>query len=306
MFIIKPLQYSLLVGQSCLVKNKLERVPEPHRITNQKSNVSDYNKAMDTVMVVFYTFVLDLIRRIAKSSNQSSALDLCCGPGHMTRLMAKHLEFKRVVGVDLSDPMLAVARGNAASENLTEKIRYIKSDVTSLVELNSGEFDLVTFMDGAHHMATLADVQKILTEAERVAKPSGTIILVDPIRPKSKKILERYHRVGGASYKEQGLENLYSDFYDSLYASWTTDELKTVTPSHSKRRWLQIAPFGFSSFQILVGLPEGRNELFVQEGLSKALTTNMIPKKFSADWRLLKFSFSLASIKQISEPKSRA
>ncbi len=45
--------------------------------------------------------------------NRRRAIDLCCGPGHFTLFLAKYLGYDEVIGVDLSNRMLAAARRNA-------------------------------------------------------------------------------------------------------------------------------------------------------------------------------------------------
>lgn len=66
-------------------------------------------------------------------------LDAACGHGLYTRLVKKG-GAERVVGVDLSEPLLDVARGIEAQEPLG--VEYIHGDVTTAPDL--GAFDCVT------------------------------------------------------------------------------------------------------------------------------------------------------------------
>lgn len=299
----KMIQLFYLTLRHWLSRASLQRVPEPHTITDQNQFVDDYNKAMGSVMMFPYLIVLDLVHRVRSSKNSRLALDLCCGPGHFTRMLVNHLNCDHVWGADLSKGMLEHAKTNAQQENLEKKLSYVNMDVTRLDRFESKSFDLVSFMDGAHHMNSLEEVAKILQEADRVTKPDGMIICLDPIRQKTEKISDQYHKVVGKSYLDQGLVHFNQDFYDSIRASWTPDELFTAIPKNSKRKWVQLIPFGLPVFQVIIGLPEGRENIFVRESLPQAIFSKLMPKHGKADWNFLKFSFQFAKKRFVTPRK---
>lgn len=113
--IIKALSYTGLTMQHLISPRKLDRIPEPFALTEQASNVDEYSKAFDSVMRLPYILALDTVHRVLGSEQGASrkAADLCCGPGHFTRMLVQHLNFAQVTGVDLSQPMLNIARQNA-------------------------------------------------------------------------------------------------------------------------------------------------------------------------------------------------
>lgn len=296
----KALQYVGLILRHTFSKNWLARVPEPSALTDQQEHVDDYSRAINTVMVLPYVLVLDMVHRMTLKRSALRALDLCCGPGHFTRMIAKNSDVVEAIGVDLSEPMLKKAAENAERENLSDKLRYIKSDVGQLTAVASNSMDIVSFMDGAHHMNTIQDVSKILTEANRVAKSDGLVILIDPVRPRTASTANMYHRIAGKPYVELGLLAFNKDFHDSLYASWSENELFQAIPRDTKRKWVQLIPFGFPAFQIIVGLPEGREEVFVSEGLDASIISSLIPKEGASDWRMLNLSFRFAKLKVLN------
>ena len=55
------------------------------------------------------------------------ALDLGCGPGHTTHLLARVTGARRTVGVDSSEPFVA-----AASRTATEAVSFVRHDVTEV------------------------------------------------------------------------------------------------------------------------------------------------------------------------------
>lgn len=296
--LLKRFQYVKLAALNILSQQKLERVPEPFALTESTSCVEDYNRAIDSIMVLPYVLVLDYVNGIMNGSPSSkAALDLCCGPGHFTRLLAKHLNGQMVIGVDLSEPMLKKAQENADAERLSHALSYLKCDVTSLHPIQSKSMDIVTFMDGAHHMPSIQKVTEILKEADRVAKPEGVIILLDPVRPKTSAIANLYHRIAGQPYLDLGLTHFNKDFYDSLMASWTAKEMFEAIPKDTCRKWVQIVPFGFPSFQIVIGLPENQRDALVNRGLVHSAFSHLVPKKWTSDWEMLQLSFRLAKQK---------
>lgn len=294
--IIKALRYTSLTMHHLISLRKLDRVPEPFALTEQASNVEEYSKAFDSVMRLPYILALNTVHRVlgAEKSTSRKALDLCCGPGHFTRMLVQHLNFSQVTGVDLSNPMLSIARQNASHAGLLKNLNYVSSDVADLKTLENSSMDLVSFMDGAHHMPSLDKVTQTLKEAERVTKPEGCIVVLDPVRPKTQWIADLYHKIAGQSYLDQNLVHFNQDFRDSLFASWSVDELFQTIPSGSKRRWVQLIPFGFPAFQILIGLPEGRNQLFLNKGLPASLISSLLPNEGTTDWKLLNLTFRLA------------
>ncbi|MGZ5279105.1 MAG: class I SAM-dependent methyltransferase [Pseudobdellovibrionaceae bacterium] len=294
---VKALQYMGLTLRHSVAKQKLKRVPEPNTLTDQQAHVDDYSRAIQSVMILPYVLILDMVRRLLEKDHGIQALDLCCGPGHFTRMLAKNFDCQQVTGVDLSEPMLQKAKENADKENLSSTLQYLKSDVASLGAIESNSMDLVSFMDGAHHMNSLEQVSQILNEAQRVAKADGVIILLDPVRPKTKKTANLYHRIAGQAYVDRGLVHFNQDFHDSIFASWSPEELFQAIPKETNRKWVQLIPFGFPAFQIIIGLPEGRDKLFVSQGLPPASIVNMIPAEGKSDWSLLKMSFRFAKHK---------
>lgn len=70
-----------------------------------------------------------------------SALDMCTGSGCLAILMAHAFPDARVVGVDLSDDALEVARENVADYHLEDRVELVKSDL--FAGLAGQRFDLI-------------------------------------------------------------------------------------------------------------------------------------------------------------------
>ena len=95
-------------------------------------------------------------------------LDLSCGTGNYALALAER--GFRVVGVDVSAPMLRVARAQSAQAKLD--IRWLQADANAL-PFRPGAFDLATVILG---LEFVAEPGRALQEAHRVLKPGGRLV----------------------------------------------------------------------------------------------------------------------------------
>jgi len=100
-------------------------------------------------------------------------LDIACGEGYNTRLLAK--KGADVTGVDISEKMIEQARQKETEENLG--ITYIVSDAASLKALPSNHFDLATCFMSLQDIENLDDA---ISEAARVLKKKGRFVFSIP------------------------------------------------------------------------------------------------------------------------------
>jgi len=111
---------------------------------------------------------MELIREAAGLERASWVLDLACGSGIYSRPFGRQLATGRVVGIDLSSPMLAQARRRASREGLTN-LDLVRGSALDL-PFGAGTFDIVSCC-GALHL--FPDVDRALAEIERVLVPGG-------------------------------------------------------------------------------------------------------------------------------------
>ncbi|XP_037542250.1 putative methyltransferase DDB_G0268948 [Nematolebias whitei] len=102
-----------------------------------------------------------------KGQPHELAVDLGCGTGQFTRLLAPH--FKEVVGMDVSENQVDEARTVPGDPNVT----YRQGTAEDL-PFEDGTVDLLTAASAAHWF----DKSKFLPEANRVLKPGGCIALL--------------------------------------------------------------------------------------------------------------------------------
>ncbi|MEE8167253.1 MAG: class I SAM-dependent methyltransferase [Candidatus Hydrothermarchaeales archaeon] len=125
----------------------------------------------------FYTKILmlgtyDRVRdRIIKPGNtdEQRALDLCCGTGYLTG----GIKAEQVVGLDLSQGMLKFNKQKNREPSL------LRGDAFNLPFAGDG-FDSVYCSLATHEFR---DILPILTEAHRVLRDGGKLIIFDIFKP---------------------------------------------------------------------------------------------------------------------------
>ncbi len=259
-----PIQLAtMMVRQHCGAQ-RLLRMPEPRQVTDAASNVLQYDRVMKTKLVAAYAGGLAMLSRSLPGTATGTAADIACGPGLYTICLARYFEFARVLGIDLSAPMVKVAHKNAAAQGLESRVVFREGDATALCDLVNDSVDLASCTDALHHMPDLDTVTQVLGQMERVARPEGLVMAMDLVRLRTESLTEYYVKVLGSDYLERGLESFYDDFRNSMFAAWTADELFSAIPRDTDRWWCQLVPRGLPTVQVVLGLPIGRKNPFVR------------------------------------------
>ena len=115
------------------------------------------------------------VTAIAGVKPTSRVLDAATGTGAQARAFAE--KAAEVVGVDLSEDMLRVARRKSAAPNL----RFERADATTL-PFDDASFDVASISMAFHEMPETIRL-RVLRELHRVTTPEGTVAIVDYGRP---------------------------------------------------------------------------------------------------------------------------
>ncbi len=118
-----------------------------------------------------------LLERVDKSDS-GRVLDLGCGTGQLTRLIADNVRAEEIVGVDLTPEMIEKARSKLP-ETYGQKVRFLISKGESL-DLPTDYFDLAT---SAFTLRNVQDIELVLSEMKRVVKPGGKVINLELSKP---------------------------------------------------------------------------------------------------------------------------
>lgn len=134
--------------------------------------------------------------RVALTGRQFAyGIDLGCGSGRYTRMMAQHCS--AVVGIDTSETMLDLAVSLCRDEHYN--ITWVRTPILAVdgrpIQLSeaSAPFNLVVSVWALHHAG---DPDKVLSHVANLVAPGGTLLVVDGVNRGGWEQPE-YHRLRG-------------------------------------------------------------------------------------------------------------
>jgi ubiquinone/menaquinone biosynthesis C-methylase UbiE len=191
----------------------MERVLEPELMDDERQSIA-YARADFSSSNQF--FVDGVINEFPRPL--STAVDIGCGPGDVMIRLARALPDLRITAIDASAPMIALARAAVMTEGLSDRIELVQGYVPG-VALNALSFDAVLSKDLLHHVP---DPSVLWKEIARLARPGAVIYVMDLVRPSTPEEARRI--VDRVAAREDPI--LREDFYNSLCAAFTVDELR--------------------------------------------------------------------------------
>jgi arsenite methyltransferase len=111
-------------------------------------------------------------------------IDLGCGRGAVLLMAAKLLPKGKATGVDVwraneqSGNALSVTQGNAELEGVADRVELYTADMRQL-PFPDGYFDVVVSSVAIHNIRSAAGCRQAITEAVRVLKPGGRLMIAD-------------------------------------------------------------------------------------------------------------------------------
>lgn len=119
--------------------------------------------------VARYHLAVDFIRP------NDVVLDVACGLGYGSAVLAANSQARRVIGVDLDDH--AVRYATAMTSACWPQVEFRAADATDLKFLADRSVDLITSFETLEHVP---DPEALLAEFDRVLKPAGRVIVSVP------------------------------------------------------------------------------------------------------------------------------
>ena len=117
-------------------------------------------------------FIEDTVRREYKKEPEI-ILDLGSGTGKMTVELAKRGH--EMIGVDYSPEMLDIARDNAEAAGVSDKILWLRQDMTAF-ELYGTVDVALCCLDGINHLTARADVKRCFSLVHNYLERDGLFI----------------------------------------------------------------------------------------------------------------------------------
>lgn len=169
--------------------------------------------------------------------SQGTVLDLGCGPGDIPIRFARLYPTCQVIGVDASAPMIQLGEQAVRQAGLADRItlrceRYEAVAGARIV-------DAVISNSLLHH---LPNPLQLWQKIRQLVRPGAPVLVMDLLRPESPEaaqaIVDRYAR--------DAPDILRRDFYNSLLAAFTEDEVTT-----------QLARMNLT--RLLIDIPDDRH-----------------------------------------------
>jgi ubiquinone/menaquinone biosynthesis C-methylase UbiE len=157
------------------------------------------------------------IRRSAGFRGVRRVLEVACGPGFLSHLIAVEYPLVQVLGTDISEESIRYAQTRNGNR---PNLRYAVRDG---YELNGAEpsYDLTLCTLSLHHFA---DPERLVREMVRVTRPGGKCYLEDFTRDVSPRSLDRIESMERSGDVNHGQDTLSA----SLNASLSRDEYRKL------------------------------------------------------------------------------
>jgi ubiquinone/menaquinone biosynthesis C-methylase UbiE len=191
----------------------VERILEPELMDDERQSIA-YAKA--DFSASNQLFVDGLIRDFP--DHLHTVVDIGCGPGDVVIRLARAAPHIHITAIDGSAPMIALARDAVRAAGLDARITVMQGYVPG-VSLEERSYDAVLSKDLLHH---LRDPAVLWKEISRLGRPGAAVYVMDLVRPPTAQDARRI--VDTVSAAEDPI--LREDFYNSLCAAFTVDELR--------------------------------------------------------------------------------
>lgn len=197
-----------------------KRVPEP-QIMDDPAQVAAYVQSVRELQLIAPTHEVLMARAARVIPPHARVLDLGCGPGDpIVQLLIRRPDLQ-AAAVDLSDDMLASAHQHATSQGVIDRLDLVNDNMTTLSSVATGSYDAVIATLSLHHLPTIEDLHAVTQQIGRVLRPGGAIFLADFAKLPRLAWLDRF-----ADRDADIQSDLYRrDFYNSMRAAWTSQEL---------------------------------------------------------------------------------
>lgn len=191
----------------------MQRVPEPELMDAPEQARAYAEADFSEPNALFVDWTLSHLR--GRGSGQ--LLDLGCGPGDICLRFAHALPGWRITGLDAGPNMLALAHAALGATDLGTRVEFIQAHLPAH-GLNH-RFDAVVSNSLLHHLPDPMTLWHVIAE---LAAPGAFVQVMDLHRPPDRQAaatLVDEHAAGEPDI-------LRHDFYNSLLAAWTENEVR--------------------------------------------------------------------------------
>jgi SAM-dependent methyltransferase len=160
-------------------------------------------------------FIDEFCRRFPKFLS-GHVVDLGCGPADIPIRLVRALPACTVVGIDASLPMIQLGEKAVAAAQLRDRVRLCCEPIQRVCLPEPTDAAISNSL--LHHLSDSMDFWAAIT---RLAKPAAPVLIMDLLRPQSMSAAQSIVD----QYSPNSSEILRRDFYNSLLAAFTLEEI---------------------------------------------------------------------------------
>lgn len=228
---------SLLISEN-LIPGHIERKPEELLVMDSPEQVTAWHAqgADEGPMLPIYHLNALACSRLLPGSGM--VVDLGCGSGRFSAYLARRRPDLKVVGFDLSKPMVDLGNAAIRESGLGDRVELRVGDMTSFASALPPETALVACQFALHHLPTLQHVDQCISQlAVARALTDCALWVFDLVRPRHASTVLAYPEI----LTPDAPEVFRLDSTNSLRASYAHAELAEVIDRVFGRSSIQSA-----------------------------------------------------------------
>jgi len=166
-----------VIARERLTRSDLGRTPEP-MVMDEPVGVAAFHEAgkIDGSNMPIYEMWAKAMSQLLPGGG--SVLDLGSGSGRYLAQLARHRPDLRIIGLDLSDTMLATGRRLLEEEGLSDRITLLEADITTFDAEVPEDVDMVSSVFALHHLPTVEHLDSCLARIAAVRAQRGCAVFL--------------------------------------------------------------------------------------------------------------------------------
>jgi len=150
-----------------------------------------------------------LAEKVVSLFEGGKLLEIGPGPAYVSIEIAKRLPKVEIIGLEISDTMIEIAKKNAKEHEVSEKITLKKGDASKM-PLEDSEFDFVLTSGSLHHWKKPTQV---VDEIYRVLRPGCRALVSDLMKDAPKEKVHDFANKIDSKLMRWGLKHSFKESY---------------------------------------------------------------------------------------------
>jgi SAM-dependent methyltransferase len=205
-----------IVARERMVLRRRARVPEP-MVMDEPEAVAQFDWAGAHALAPVYALCARAMSPLLPQGG--TVFDLGSGSGRYLAHLARQRPDIRVVGLELSKTMLALAEETLAREGVADRVTVLHGDMTECLEFMPRRVDVVSTVFALHHLPSEEQLTRCLAQIRAASEGAG-VFLFDLARLRNPRTWERLLRTG-----PQLPDRFLADSLASERAAWSFGEI---------------------------------------------------------------------------------